>query len=74
MIQSAIVDSSNNNLSSTIESMIQSAIVDSSNNIINNLSQYITSLSNVDSSNNVQHPLVSFQMYAVDASNNSLQL
>jgi len=68
------VDSSNNNLSSTIESMIQSAIVDSSNNIINHLSQYLLSLSNVDSSNNRQPVSVSLQMYAVDASNNSLQL
>ena len=65
---------STSSLSSTIESMLQSAIVDSSDNIVNNLTQYLTLLSNVDSSNNVQHPLVSFQMYAVDSSNNSLPL
>ena len=61
-------------LSSTIESMIQSVIVDSSNNIVNNLSQYLTTLSNVDSSNNTLHPFVSFQMYGIDSSNNSLPL
>ena len=62
------------NLNSTIESMIQSAIIDSSSNIVNNLTQYLTTLPNVDSSNNTQHPFVSLQMYAMDASNNSLPL